>query len=58
MSGWIKRKADNWVGTPEKKAKVFLWLVYLINLYIIFGIFILIWVLYGDHITEIWQALT
>ena len=58
MPEWIKRKTDDWFGTPEKKAKLFLWLVYLLNLYIIFGILILIWALYGDHIIELWQALT
>ena len=58
MPGWIKRKIDNCFGTPEKKAKMFLWLVYIINLYVMFGIFVLIWVLYGEHIIELWRALT
>jgi hypothetical protein len=29
--------------------------VYITNLYIIFGIFVLIWVLYGDHLRELWN---
>jgi len=28
------------------------WLVYITNLYIIFGIFVLIWLLYGEYIAS------
>ncbi|MDM7912842.1 MAG: hypothetical protein QUS09_07070 [Methanotrichaceae archaeon] len=50
MSDWINKKAEDWFGTPEKKMRLLQWLVYITNLYIIFGIFVLIWILYQDHI--------
>ncbi|OPY45195.1 MAG: hypothetical protein A4E46_01321 [Methanosaeta sp. PtaU1.Bin016] len=31
------------------------WLVYVTNLYIIFGIFVLIWILYGKYIIQAWN---
>jgi hypothetical protein len=32
--------------------------VYITNLYIIFGIFVLIYLLYGPHIIEFWRPMT
>jgi hypothetical protein len=58
MSNWFERKAHNWFGTPEKKARLLQWLVYITNLYIILGIFILIYILYGQYINEFWRELT
>jgi len=58
MSNFIERKAQDWFGTPEKKARLIQWLVYITNLYIIFGIFVLIYLLYGPHIIEFWHELT
>jgi hypothetical protein len=58
MSNWFERKAQDWFGTPEKKARLMQWLVYITNLYIIFGIFVLIYLLYGPHINEFWRELT
>jgi hypothetical protein len=55
MPSWFERKAEKWFGTPEKKMRLLQWLVYTTNLYIIFGIFVLIWVLYGDHLRELWN---
>jgi hypothetical protein len=55
MPSWFERKAEEWFGTPEKKMRLLQWLVYITNLYIIFGIFVLIWVLYGDHLRELWS---
>lgn len=57
MSDWINRKAEDWFGTPEKKMRLLQWLVYITNLYIIFGIFVLIWLLYHEHITALWNEL-
>lgn len=34
------------------------WLVYITNLYIIFGILVLIYILYGPYIIEFWHELT
>jgi hypothetical protein len=50
MANWFERKAKDWFGTPEKKMRLLQWLVYITNLYIIFGIFVLIWLLYHEHI--------
>jgi hypothetical protein len=58
MPNWFQRKAEEWFGTPEKKMKLLQWLVYITNLYIIFGIFVLIWVLYSQYIIEFWNYLT
>jgi hypothetical protein len=58
MSGWFERKAEDWYGTPEKKMRLLQWLVYITNLYIIFGIFVLIWLLYGEYITDAWNHFT
>ncbi len=58
MPNWFERKAEDWFGTPEKKMRLMQWLVYLTNLYIIFGILVLIYILYGPHIREFWQELT
>jgi len=57
MPGFLERKASEWFGTPEKKARLLQWLVYISNLYVILGVFVLIYVLYGDHLTELWNAL-
>jgi hypothetical protein len=57
MSSWFERKAEKWFGTPEKKMRLLQWLVYITNLYIIFGIFVLIWLLYHEHITALWNEL-
>jgi len=58
MPNWFERKAKDWFGTPEKKMKLLQWLVYITNLYIIFGIFVLIWILYGQYIMQFWEYLT
>jgi hypothetical protein len=58
MPNWFERKAEEWFGTPEKKMKVLQWCVYITNLYIIFGIGVLIYVLYGEHLRELWLYLT
>jgi hypothetical protein len=58
MSNWFERKAEDWFGTAEKKMRLMQWLVYITNLYIIFGIFVLIYLLYGPHIIEFWHELT
>ncbi len=55
MSGLFERKAEDWFGTPEKKMRLLQWLVYVTNLYIIFGIFVLIWILYGQYIMRAWN---
>ncbi|MDM7939536.1 MAG: hypothetical protein QUS07_04255, partial [Methanothrix sp.] len=55
MSNWFERKAEDWFGTPEKKMRLLQWLVYVTNLYIIFGIFVLIWILYGKYIIQAWD---
>jgi hypothetical protein len=57
MPNYYERKAEEWFGTPEKKMRMLQWLVYITNLYIIFGIGVLIWVLYGDKITILLQSL-
>ncbi|MGD0952170.1 MAG: hypothetical protein ABR985_07225 [Methanotrichaceae archaeon] len=58
MSNWFERKAEDWFGTAEKKMRLMQWLVYITNLYIIFGILVLIYLLYGPHIIEFWHELT
>jgi len=58
MANWFERKAKDWFGTPEKKMRLLQWLVYITNLYIIFGIFVLIWILYGDYIIYTWNYYT
>lgn len=58
MSNWFERKAEDWFGTAEKKMRLMQWLVYITNLYIIFGILVLIYILYGPHIIEFWHELT
>jgi hypothetical protein len=55
MSTLFERKAEDWFGTPEKKMRLLQWLVYITNLYIIFGIFVLIWILYGQYIVQAWN---
>jgi hypothetical protein len=55
MSNWFERKAEDWFGTPEKKMRLLQWLVYITNLYVIFGILVLIWILYGKNISQAWQ---
>jgi len=57
MPGFLERKASEWFGTPEKKARLLQWLVYISNLYVILGVFVLIYILYGNHLTELWNAL-
>lgn len=57
MNSWIESKAEVWFGTPEKKMRLLQWLVYITNLYIIFGIFVLIWLLYSEHIMALWNEL-
>jgi hypothetical protein len=58
MSNWFERKAHDWFGTSEQKARLMQWLVYITNLYIIFGIFVLIYILYGPYIIEFFNELT
>ncbi|HPE64099.1 MAG TPA: hypothetical protein PLQ49_08340 [Methanothrix sp.] len=57
MPGLLERKAEEWFGTPEKKARLLQWLVYISNLYVLLGVFVLIWVLYGDHLIALWNSL-
>jgi len=57
MTGWAERKAKEWFGTPEKKMRLLQWLVYISNLYVILGVFILIYILYGEHLHELWDAI-
>ncbi len=58
MPNCFERKAEDWFGTPEKKMRLLQWLVYITNLYIIFGIFLLIYILYGPYINEFLRELT
>ncbi|GAB6265068.1 MAG: hypothetical protein AB7E62_00805 [Methanothrix sp.] len=58
MGNWFERKSEDWFGTPEKKMRLLQWLVYITNLYVIFGIFVLIWLLYGDYIIQAWEHFT
>lgn len=55
MDNWFERKIEDWFGTPEKKMRLLQWLVYITNLYIIFGIFVLIWILHGKYIIQAWN---
>ncbi|NPV62396.1 MAG: hypothetical protein HPY61_07175 [Methanotrichaceae archaeon] len=57
MSEWLDRKAEEWFGTPEKKMRLLQWGVYVSNLYILFGIGVLIWILYGEHIQAAWAEI-
>ena len=57
MPGLLERKAEEWFGTPEKKARLLQWLVYISNLYVLLGVFVLIYVLYGDHLIALWNSL-
>jgi hypothetical protein len=57
MANLLERKAKEWFGTPEKKARLLQVLVYISNLYVILGVFVLIWVLYGDHLIALWNSL-
>ncbi|HPJ84097.1 MAG TPA: hypothetical protein PLY09_04985 [Methanothrix sp.] len=57
MPNLLERKAEEWFGTPEKKARLLQWLVYISNLYVLLGVFVLIWVLYGDHLIALWNSL-
>ena len=57
MSGFVERKAEEWFGTPEKKMRMLQWLVYITNLYVLFGVLVLIYILYGDKIIPILQSL-
>ena len=57
MKNLLERKAEEWFGTPEKKARMLQWLVYISNLYVLLGVFVLIWVLYGDHLIALWNSL-
>jgi len=57
MPNLLERKAKEWFGTPEKKARLLQWLVYISNLYVLFGVFVLIYVLYGDHLIALWNSL-
>jgi len=57
MSEWLDKKADEWFGTPEKKMRLLQWGVYISNLYILFGIGVLIWILYGEHIQMAWAEI-
>ena len=58
MCNWFERKSEDWFGTPEKKMRLLQWLVYITNLYVIFGIFVLIWLLYGEYIIQAWEHFT
>jgi hypothetical protein len=53
MPNWSKRKAKVSIGTSESKARILKWVGYLTNLYVILGIAILIWILYGDRIKQL-----
>ncbi len=57
MPSLLERKAEEWFGTPEKKARLLQWLVYISNLYVLLGVFVLIYVLYGDHLIALWNSL-
>ncbi len=57
MPGLLERKAEEWFGTPEKKARLLQVLVYISNLYVLLGVFVLIYVLYGDHLIALWNSL-
>ena len=57
MPEMLERKAEEWFGTPEKKARLLQWLVYISNLYVLLGVFVLIWVLYHEHLIALWNAL-
>ncbi|HNR57165.1 MAG TPA: hypothetical protein PLJ69_01935 [Methanothrix sp.] len=57
MANLLERKAKEWFGTPEKKARLLQVLVYISNLYVILGVFVLIYVLYGDHLIALWNSL-
>jgi len=57
MPSLLERKANEWFGTPEKKARLLQWLVYISNLYVLLGVFVLIYVLYGDHLIALWNSL-
>jgi hypothetical protein len=57
MQNLLERKAEEWFGTPEKKARLLQWLVYISNLYVLLGVFVLIYVLYGDHLIALWNSL-
>ncbi|HOO53252.1 MAG TPA: hypothetical protein PLX30_03355 [Methanothrix sp.] len=57
MPNLLERKAEEWFGTPEKKARLLQWLVYISNLYVLLGVFVLIYVLYGDHLIALWNSL-
>ena len=58
ISNWFERQIEDRFGTPEKKMRLLQWLVYITNLYIIFGIFVLIWLLYGKYILKAWAYYT
>jgi hypothetical protein len=58
MQNLLERKAEKWFGTPEKKARLLQWLVYISNLYVLLGVFVLIYVLYGDHLIALWNSLS
>ena len=58
MPNLLERKAEEWFGTPEKKARLLQWLVYISNLYVLLGVFVLIYVLYGDHLIALWNSLS
>lgn len=57
MPNWFERKAEEWFGSPEKKMRLLQWAVYITNLYVILGIFILIYIMYGEHLRDLWQEL-
>ena len=57
MANLLERKAKEWFGTPEKKARLLQVLVYISNLFVILGVFVLIYVLYGDHLIALWNSL-
>lgn len=56
-ANWVERKAEEWFGTPERKMRLLQWLVYISNLYVFFGILVLIWIFHKEHIIELWNYL-
>jgi hypothetical protein len=50
----IDKKSEEWFGTPEKKMRVLQLGVYASNLYALFGILFLIWLLFHDQINQLW----
>jgi len=54
---WIDKKSEKWFGTPEKKMRVLQLGVYVSNLYALFGVLFLIWLLFHNQINELWSTI-